>query len=134
MNEKDEYIELTPGYIVRKDCVLFLKNIFVHPDPCWILFTKIDYLSSDEEEIEEKERLNGLVLMKNNGVLIFSSEESANKQKDILASLYDINTENMKPLQLSWNYLVNANKYGLCHALIIQDDGNSIILPLIKEI
>ncbi|PIX12343.1 hypothetical protein COZ73_00395, partial [Candidatus Falkowbacteria bacterium CG_4_8_14_3_um_filter_36_11] len=85
-------------------------------------------------EIEEKERLNGLVLMKNNGVLIFSSEESANKQKDILASLYDINTENMKPLQLSWNYLVNANKYGLCHALIIQDDGNSIILPLIKEI
>jgi len=45
-----------------------------------------------------------------------------------------MNTENMKPLQISWSNLVDANKYGLCHALIIQDDGNPIILPLIKEI
>ena len=68
---------------------------------------------------------------------IFSSEESANKHINLLADSFNaknMNTENMKPLQISWSNLVDANKYGLCHALIIQDDGNPIILPLIKEI
>ena len=132
MDKKADYIELAPGFIVRREAIPFLKKIFIHPDPCWLLFAKIDYSSSEEDASGETKEFKGCLLTPDYGILIFPSEESAIKHIPFFTYLFNI--ANIKPQQISWNDLAAINDNGHLHAVVVGGDESLMLLPLIKEI